>query len=663
MSNMYPHLLSPYTIRGKTFKNRILCGPLGLNQINLSAAMSQDNIDYYGALARGGTARVTTGDCMVSPDARYGPNDGGRPRFYANPMEIMDSIKTYSRTIHRYNCLAFVQLGHNGGNYHPFGQDKSITYGPSAAEFECGSKVIEMDRAMMNQVIEEFVQCINNLRAGGVDGILIHGGHGSKIIDEFRSPLHNHRIDEYGGSTENRCRFPMELMRAIRQAAGPDMIVELRFSAEEYCKGGLTVDDAIVFLKMLEAEKLVDIFHVSGGMHFAARYNAFVTAPAYFPPAIFRDNCKRIKAAGIKTPLAIVNAVADPDIGEDILTSGDADFIVLSRQINVADPYYPRKLREGKPWLIDSCLRCHGCQDMVGPCSVNPHATFKTYEQSYRLSKTDYPRKVCIVGGGIAGLKAAFTAAERGHKVILFEKEAVLGGQLRFSDTDLFKFDIKRYKNNMIRRCQEHPNIEIRLNTTVTPENIAEELPCALIVAIGARQRMPNLPGIDSSNVITIMDAYLYPDKLGEHIIMMGSGLTACEVGLHLERSGKKVSVIGRRETICYHESFHTLPSAVFSPVDIYMDWFEEHNINLYLNSEAFEITAEGVKIRNTVTGIESLVPGDTIVVAAGMQDRKDEAYAFNDVGAEYFAIVGDCLEPHKIRDAVSQGYWAAMEL
>ena len=663
MSNMYPHLLAPKTVRGHVFKNRILCGPLGYNQKNLTASMSQDNIDYYGALARGGTARVVTGDCMVSPDARYGPQDGGRPQYYAPPMEIMDSIKTYVHTIHQYNCQAFVQLGHNGGDYHPFGDAKSVTYGPTGVEFPNGGRVIEMDRAKMDEVIGEFVRCVTTLRMGGIDGILIHGGHGSKIIDEFRSPLHNQRTDEYGGSVENRCRFPMELMRAVRKAAGPDVVVELRFSASEYCEGGLTVDDSIVFLKMLEAEDLVDIFHVSGGMHFAPRYNAFLTSPATFPPALFRENCKKIKAAGIKTPLAIVNSMADPDIGEDVLSSGDADFVVLARQINLADPYYPRKLREGKPWLIDNCLRCHGCFDVVGPCSVNPHATFKTYESSYRLPKSDYPRKVCIVGGGIGGMKAAFTAAERGHHVILFEKEDRLGGQLRFADTDSFKMDIRRYKNNMIRRCEEHPNIEIRLNTAVTPESIQAELPCALIVAIGGVQRMPNIPGIDRPNVLSIMDAYLRPEKLGSDIIMLGSGLTACEVGFHLERTGRHVSVIGRRERICYHEDFHVLPTAIFSPVGTFMDWFRERNADLYLNTDVVAIVDGGVKVRDVVTGEERVIPGDTVVIAAGTEDQREAAYAFNDVGAEYFAVAGDCLKPHKIRDAVSQGYWAAMEL
>lgn len=661
MSNQYSHLLSPFKVGGRTFKNRILGGPLGYNQENLTAAMSQENVDYFGALARGGAARITTGDCMVSDDAGYN-GGGGRPKFYAPPMEFMNSLKNYVHTIQRYDCLAFVQLGFNGGDYTNFLNMPGISYGPSPKSFDCGAEVRAMDKAMIDRVIGDFALCTRNLRMGGVDGVIIHGGHGAKILDQFRSPLTNHRTDEYGGSLENRCRFGMELMRAVRQAAGPDMLVELRISAEEYIENGITVEQTIEFLRMLEEEKLVDIFHITGGMHTSPAYNAYCISPGTFPPAPFREAARKIRAAGIRTPLALINSLADPDMAEDIIASGDADFVILSRQINLADPYYPRKLREGKPWLIDGCLRCHGCYDVVGPCSVNPYASFKTYESSYELPPAKTPRKVCVVGGGIAGLKAAFTAAERGHKVILFEKEEVLGGLLRFADTDTLKIDIRRYKNNMIKRCQMHPNIEIRLRTEATPERIQAELPCALIVAIGGKQRIPDISGIDRKNVLSVMESYLHPERVGERVIMLGSGLTACEVGLHLQQVGKQVTIIGRRDDICANESFKVLPTAVFSPIPTFHRWFEERNIDLLLNSEVIAVTDGGVIVRNVLTGETQEVSGDTVIVSAGMLDQRDEAEKYNDVGAGYFAMVGDCINPKKIRDAVSTAFWAAME-
>ncbi len=661
MAYLYPHLLSPFTVNGHTFKNRILCGPLGYNQVNLSAAMSQDNIDYFGALARGGTARVTTGDCMVSDDAGYG-GGGGRPKFYASPMEVLSSIKTYVNTIHRYNCLAFVQLGHNGAGFlGPMEVEKAVTAEEVAEQIAPRLAAMTVDE--LHGIIGDFVRCVKNLRLGGVDGILIHGGHAAKIQDQLRSRLMNRRTDEYGGSLENRCRFTLELLRAVREAAGPDMLIEYRFSAQEYVPGGITLDETIEFLKLLEAEHTVDIFHVSGGMHIAPGSNAYTISPATFPPATFREDCRKIREAGIRTPLALINSLADPDVAEDIIASGIADFVVMSRQINLADPYYPRKLRENKPWLIDGCLRCHGCYDVDGPCSVNPYASYKTYESSYELPEAKHKRKVCIVGGGIAGLKAAFTAAERGHRVILFEKEPSLGGQLRFADTDTYKTDIRRYKNNMIRRCEEHPNIELRLGVTATPELLRQELPCALIVAVGAKPRIPDIPGVRGENVLTIMDSYLHPERLGKRVILLGSGLTACEVGLHLHRTGYDIAIIGRRDAICYHENFRMMPTAVFSPIPTFLQWFDEYGFDVRNGAEAVAITDGGVRIRDVKTGQEQLVPGDTVVLAAGMDARSDEAMAYNDIGADSFWIVGDAIRPHKIRDAVSTAFWAAMEV
>lgn len=661
MPNQYSHLLSPFKVGKRTFKNRILGGPLGYNQENLTAAISQDNVDYFGALARGGAARITTGDCMVSDDAGYN-GGGGRPKFYVHPMEFMDSLKNYVHTIQRYDCLAFVQLGFNGGDYTNFMNIPGVSYGPSPAHFDNGGEVRAMDKAMIDRVIGDFVRCTENLRMGGVDGVIIHGGHGAKILDQFRSPLTNHRTDAYGGSLENRCRFGMELMRAVRDAAGPDMLVELRISGSEYIEGGITVEQTIEFLKMLEAEKLVDIFHITGGMHTAPQYNCYCISPGTFPPAPFREDARKIRAAGIKTPLALINSLADPDIAEDVIASGDADFVIMSRQINLADPYYPRKLREGMPWLINGCLRCHGCYDVVGPCSVNPYASFKTYESSYELPRAKTPRKVCIVGGGVGGLTAAYTAAERGHQVILFEQEAVLGGLLRFSDTDKLKVDIRRYKNNLIKRCQMHPNIEIRLQTKATPEMIQNELPCALIVAIGAKQRIPDIPGVDGEHVLTVMESYLHPERVGERVILLGSGLTACEVGLHLQLCGKQVTILGRREDICARENFNVLPTAVFSPIPTFHKWFQERGIELKLSSEVVAVTHNGVRVRNIKTGELNTVEGDTVILAAGMLDQREEAEKYNDIGAGYFAMVGDCIKPKKIREAVSTAFWAAME-
>jgi 2,4-dienoyl-CoA reductase-like NADH-dependent reductase (Old Yellow Enzyme family) len=646
---------------GKTiFKNRILAGPLGTNAGNPGAEITQENIDYYGAIARGGAARVVGGgDAVVNVNGGY-MGGMGRVKFFM-PMtgDFMSSIRTYVNTIHRYNALAFVQFCYEGG---PDG-NSFITgikgFGPSAMTFPNGNEIIEMTHQDMENLANDFASCAAKAKELGLDGCLIHAGHG-KILDQFRAGDFNHRTDEYGGSIENRARFPLMVLKKVREAVGPDFILEYRTSVEEYEPGGITIDESIEFFKILEREHLVDLFHITSGRHTNARANARVICPGTFGEAPNREFCRKIKAAGIQTPLVIVNSCANPETAADIIASGDADFVNLSRQLNLADPYYPRKLREGNEHLIDGCIRCHGCYDVCGPCSVNPRATFKTYEDTYPQVKAPVSRKVCVVGGGIGGLKAAYTAAERGHQVILFEESERLGGQLVFADKDTIKTDIRRYKNNMIRRVVEHPNIEVRLGVKATPEMVKAEDAYGVIVAVGATPKRPAIPGAERA--LTVLEAYEKQESLSGKVVMLGSGLTACEVGLHLNNLGLKVDIVGRRERICYHENFNVMPTALYNPVPTFLDWFQERGMGLYNNYDCVEILDGAVRLRQVETGEELLVEADHVVLCAGMEARSDEAYAFSNA-APFFAMAGDCVRPKKIRDAVFTGYWNAMEI
>ena len=651
MSNNYSALLSPFQVGKTVFKNRILGGPLGNVRGNPRGLMEPENVAFYRALARGGAARVVGGgDCSV------GEAGGGMGLdLCAQGMEAMDvknSIKEYVYNLRRYDCLAFVQLSHAGGSM-----------GPPAGMPGAPNPVETMTKAELEAVKNDFVTACRNAKDWGLDGVLIHAGH-CKLLDMFRARDFNHRTDEYGGSAENRCRFPIEVLTAVREAVGPDFIIEYRTSVDECVPGGVTIDETIEFMKMIDDRGLISLLHCTSGRHTEPLLNAYCISPATFPQAPHRKYCRALKDAGIKTPLVIINSCSDPDVAEDIIASGDADLICMSRQINLADPYYPRKLREGRPELIDNCLRCHGCFDVTGPCYVNPLAPFETAQSTYVPALSHAPKKVIVVGGGIAGMKAAFTAAQRGNQVVLFEKEPELGGQLRFADTDTYKLDIRRYKQSMVQRVTEHPNIQLRLGVEATPQLVAAELPGSLIVAIGGRAKRPDIPGVDRDNVLTVMESYLHPEKLGQKILMLGSGLTACETALHLNRSGKQVlAIVGRREQLLYHETaFQSMPTALYSPAETFIQWYAQQGTELYLGWECIGINEVGAVVKSLATGEEQTIPADTVLLAAGMEDRRAEARAFDLPEAGFFAMAGDCREPKKIREAVATGYFAGLE-
>jgi 2,4-dienoyl-CoA reductase-like NADH-dependent reductase (Old Yellow Enzyme family)/thioredoxin reductase len=669
MEIRYPNLMKPITIRGKTFKNRMIVAPLGYGPVDNSGYyLHQENIDYYEALARGGTARVITGDHPVNRyNAGYGgrrldfysprgggfPGSGGPPPLV--PMEADISISFLVRVCHQYDTLVFTEFDHSGMYDH--GNGKIPGWGPDEIVREDGSRVAGMNKEMIESVYNDFATCCTRAKELGLDGAMIHGGH-QHIQDQFRSRISNHRTDEYGGSLENRCRFTIECLQRVREAVGEDFLIELRFSIEEGPKDGITVEESVEFLKMLDKLGIVDIYHVSTGTHFDPIYNQITTTTPFLRNFYNEEACKKIKAAGIKGAVAICNSVNDPEKAERIIAEGTAEFVTAARQFNIADPYFPRKVAEGRGEYVNTCIRCYGCYE-GNECGVNPIVPGKYLtDLVHELPKARNSKKVVIVGGGIAGMKAAEVAAEKGHDVTILEKTGRLGGLTRYADNDKTKSDVKRFRDNMVFRMYDKQNIKVILNTEATPDRIKELDPFALIVAVGSHPVVPDIPGKNKPNAIDIMQVYDHIEKVGDTIALVGGGITACETALHLANEGKKVYVINRRERLAYHEK---IMMGMYNPVPLLMYLYAQYKrpVEVFNDLDCKEVLDNGVRCK-LKDGTEKIIKADTVVFASGMKANSEEAAKFLGL-APHVQTIGDCRTAGKIKQCVTGGYYAAI--
>ncbi|NLA86617.1 MAG: FAD-dependent oxidoreductase, partial [Clostridiales bacterium] len=481
--------------------------------------------------------------------------------------------------------------------------------------------------------------------------VTVHSGHGW-LLHPFLWPALYTRTDKWGGkSIENRARITVAVCDAIRKRVGPNFPVEIRISGSECYAGGYDIDEGVAFSKLLDGH--VDLIHVSAGSHEVEEVFA-VTHPSMFLP----DGCNVKFAAEIKkhvkTPVATVGALGDPDLMEEIIASGQADVVEMARAL-IADPDLPLKIRTGRADDIKKCMRCLACfsseldngQDY---CAINPEAG-RDLEMKYDIPEAKVKKKVLIAGGGIAGMQAALTCHERGHHVILCEKSSRLGGTLRCEEKVPFKKNLDYYLDYQAKAI-EKAGIDLRLNTAVTPEyakNIGADV---IISAMGARPVRPPIPGIDGKNVLGAEDAYIHPELTGGSAVILGGGLVGIELGIYLSMLGKKVTVIEMLDRISDGGNFlHILGLKTE---------MARQDIDLHLNTKAKEITDKGV-LCETAEG-EKFFDADTVIYAVGQRPLQEEASALRFCAPEFYQI-GDCVTPSNIMNATGTAFTIARSL
>ena len=648
----FPHLFSPLTVRGYTLRNRIETAPTyNSTKIFDLPGIDENVFRMLERRAAGGAAMVLLGESAVNnEDARFLFPFSFRYDEFDN--KYFYGFKEYADRIHRHGALALAELCHEG-----IYADANPAFGPSASVEAEGKTVVSMTEEMMEKVCRDFALAAAYMIRAGFDGVMVHGGHGF-LIQQFASPLFNHRTDEYGGTPENRARFPRRVFRAIRAAIGDDKILELRMSAEDGLPGGMQFErDTLPFLCALDGE--VDIIQVSNG-HKLLGNRTYTFTDMFDRHGHNVPYAQKLKAALSRTMVSVIGGINSPELGEEIIAQGWADLIAMGRQC-FADPDFPRKAREGKADLIRRCVRCFGCYPgfkeeptdtderwdprETGHCSINPDSGFFFYPEWSGRPKGS--RKVLIIGGGVSGMQAALTAKARGHRPVLVEQQDHLGGTLCFTDRDMDKADLREFKNTLIRQVRD-AEIDVRLGVQADPEYIRSEEPDVVLLAIGAAPARPPIPGIEYG--MNALEVYTHPERIGDSVLIIGGGLVGCEVALHLAGLGRQVTVAELQNRLA-PEAIHMYRSAL-------MEELEKRKVSIHLGLRCLEIGSTSAVFR-TEGGQNTTLYSDTVIYALGMSPR---SFPLDGTGIPVIKI-GDCRKPGNVRSCTTDGYRTALEI
>ena len=643
----YPNLFSSVTVGNTLFRNRIFASPTGLQYTTSKNRPTPEGIAYYERKAIGGAASVCIGDAMVDTDLALANGN----HILLDDPGVRPHLTKLSDAITRHGAIAAMELSHGGNAARISYANGNKIYGPVEAKTQGlrGEPIHahEMTRDIMDRTVKKHADAAAFAKMCGFGMITLHGGHGW-LIHQFMSPTINTRTDEYGGCFENRMRFPLEIIAAVREAVGNGFPIEIRISGSECYDGGYGLDYGLEIAKALDGK--VDLIHVSAGSHEDPRVFT-VTHPSMF----LADGVNVKYAAEIKkhvktSKVATVGALSDPALLEEIISSGKADIVQLARGL-ICEPDLPVKARIGKDDEITKCMRCFVCfSNLITKghiiCALNPEIG---NEAEIKHAKPPAEKKtVLVAGGGVAGMQAALTASGRGHHVILCEKSDKLGGVLRCESGVPFKKHLHEYLDQQARRISRSA-IDLRLNTEVTAEYAESISPGAIIAALGAKPFVPDIAGVNGTNILMAEDLYVNPKKAGKRIVIIGGGLVGAELAIFMGGEGHEVTIL---------EMLPMLPDGgnMLQGRAIELE-IDRLGIRLALNTKAREINEKGVIGESS--GSTRLFEADTVVCAVGMTPLREEAEKLRFKAPEFYQI-GDCITPKNITEATRTAYFTA---
>lgn len=665
MKNKYEALFTPMKIGGVTVKNRIvLCAMGGTGPFGHDGRFNEKIKAYYLDRAKANVGLIIPGVTAVlgldkCEDIMMGP------------------IKDMMDEIHSYGTKFFLQIGAGFGRAQlVFRMNPSDP--PVAASdgipnvWDPSIKHRGLTREEIQEIIEAYATDALLCKKAGIDGVEIHAVHEGYLLDQFTIVNENHRTDEYGGSLENRMRFPTEVIKRIKAVCGKDFPVSVRYSVtskirggfnkgalpgEAYVEYGRSMEESPAVARMLEAAG-ADMLNADNGS-----YDAWYWAhpPVYMPMACNLPEVSFIKQF-VNIPVVCAGKMNDPDIASEAVESGKIDGIGLARQL-LADPEWCDKVREGRVDDIRPCIACHnGCfafahykgvpsifKGRMGNCALNP---VTLNEDVMQLKPAKVKKKIAVIGGGIGGMEVARLCKLRGHDVTVYEKSSELGGVFIAAAVPSFKEKDKQLIKWYIKQLKDL-DVTVKLNTEITKDMICKIDADEIIVATGSVPKKLPIPGFDGKNTVEAVEYLLGQKQVGENVVIIGGGLTGCEIAYDLALKGKKPVIVEMQDDIL---KLDTLSSA---NSDMLREIIRYYNINVFTSAALTEIKDNGVSVK-TEEG-SKFIPADSIVLSVGYNSY----VPFNETALadSRMHVIGDADKVGNLMTVINQAYALAYKL
>jgi len=648
MLHEFRHLFTPLRIGGLTLKNRIF-------STAHAEAMAEEGKPgprlraYHEAKARGGCALTIIGGSTSvhssSPSSAW--------NMIANhDHSIVQAYRDIADAVHRHDCLIMSQLTHLGRRAQSDVESMHVLLAPSQIPEKVHREVPhEMEHDQIAMIVRAFGDAARRCREGGLDGAELSFAH-NHLVDQFWSPLFNRRTDEYGGSLENRMRFGFEVLREVRRQVGRDWVVGVRITGDEMTHEGLSANDMADIARRLAASGLVDFFSIVGGAAHTAVLQAAVVPNMAYPIGLYVPLAAAIKAAVPGMAILHATRIVDPVHADRILADGAVDLVGMTRAL-IADPELPRKAQENRLDDIRVCVGANeGCIDRIYQgkpvtCVQNPGAG-REHELT-ALIPTAAPKRVIIVGAGVAGLEAARVAAMRGHRVTLIERESEMGGQVLIAARAPARAEYAGIVRFLARQV-EKLGVDLRLRVEATAEGVLDAAPDVVIIATGSHPHVPALPGLDGKHVVTDRDVLQGRVEAGDRVVVVDDvhtqqGLSTAEC---LLEQGRRVEVISRL-------FYPGQDVGVTSIVPLYTRLFQK-GVTLTPHTELVAVEGSTVVVANSFTRVERRIDGvDTVVLSMGSRSTDAIYRALKNRVAALHAI-GDCVAPRGIHQAILEG-------